>query len=87
VGTLSASDLRGINDETLNTLTLPVREFLDKVQRKAPASPVRCSPDEKLDTVIDRLIQSRVHRLWITDENQKPVGVVALTDVIRTLLA
>jgi len=41
----------------------------------------------QLDTVIDRLIQSRVHRLWITDENQKPVGVVALTDVIRTLLA
>ena len=36
---------------------------------------------------INKLVEAKVHRLWVTDENEKPVGVLALTDVIRTVLA
>jgi CBS domain-containing protein len=87
IGTISASDLRGITDESLNKLTLPVLDFLQYTERKAPASLIRCSPDEKLDMAINKLVEAKVHRLWVTDENEKPVGVLALSDVIRTVLA
>lgn len=87
IGTISASDLRGITDENLNRLTLPVLDFLKHTERKAPASIIRCSPNEKLDMAINKLVEAKVHRLWVTDENEKPVGVLALSDVIRTVLA
>jgi 5'-AMP-activated protein kinase regulatory gamma subunit len=87
VGTLSASDLRGISDENLNRLTQPVKQFLQLTDRKAPDTLIRCSPNEKLDLAINKLVEAKVHRLWVTDENEKPIGVLALTDIIRTLLA
>jgi 5'-AMP-activated protein kinase regulatory gamma subunit len=87
VGTISASDLRGITDESLNRLTQPVLDFLKGTERKAPSTLVRCSPDEKLDMAINKLVEAKVHRLWVTDENERPIGVLALTDVIRTVLA
>jgi CBS domain-containing protein len=87
VGNISASDLRGITDESLSKLTQPVLQFLESTERKAPGALVWCTPDEKLDMAINRLVVTKVHRLWVTDENQKPVGVLALSDVIRTVLA
>jgi len=38
----------GITDENLNRLTLPVLDFLKHTERKAPASIIRCSPNEKV---------------------------------------
>lgn len=102
VGTLSASDLRGyapfflgpfssvlilffsgLTDETLSTLLQPVNQFISNAGQKGP---IRCFPDDKLDMAINKLVESKVHRLWVTDENDKPVGVLSLTDVIRTVL-
>jgi hypothetical protein len=40
----------------------------------------------QLGSAIDKLVEAQVHRLWITDEGEKPVSVLSLTDVIRAVL-
>lgn len=83
VGNLSASDLRGLTDETLNTLRQPVNQFVHNTGQKTL---VCCSPEEKLDMAINKLVENKVHRLWVTDEQNKPVGILSLTDVIRAVI-
>jgi CBS domain-containing protein len=83
VGNLSASDLRGLTDETLNTLRQPVNQFIHNTGQK---NLVCCSPEEKLDMAMNKLVENKVHRLWVTDEQNKPVGVLSLTDVIRAII-
>jgi len=88
VDTLSASDLRGCAEENLHSLTMPVREFLASHPRQRPAGGeiLRCAPTDLLGSAINKLVEAQVHRLWITDEGEKPVSVLSLTDVIRAVL-
>jgi len=84
VGNLSASDLRGINDQNLRELMHPVHQFLARAGSKNQV--IRCFHEDKLGDAINKLLENHVHRLWMTDGQGKPVGVLSLTDVIRTVL-
>jgi len=88
VGSLSASDLRGLSDETLAAITRPSLEFIQSAnQGRAPMGPVSCTPSDTLETAMDLVVRARVHRVWIADaEAGRPVGVLALGDIIRFLL-
>lgn len=118
VGSLSASDVRGLLPEHLTALGLPVREFLELLHGERYASAqgqVRRSswsgrpaffPDNRargppglslhlplvtytsatrLDELIVALVQNKVHRAWLIDENGSVSGVCTLTDVLRLL--
>ena len=37
--------------------------------------------------VLEKILATRTHRLWIEDAQAKVLGVVSLTDVIRTFLS
>lgn len=40
----------------------------------------------QLGTAANKLVEAQVHRLWVTDEGERPVSVLSLTDVIRAVL-
>jgi len=88
VDTLSASDFRGVQKETLRLLLLPVVSFLS-LSRAKPRQKITvhqnvvASPDEKFAAVIERIVNSGVHRLWIINSDETPIGVISLTDIIR----
>jgi len=82
---LSASELRGITQESLPFVMQPVLHFLETLSGKKPVSPITCQPEDKLRDVVKKTLENNVHRVWITDKQRKPVGVVTLTDVIRQL--
>jgi len=92
VDTLSSSDFRGVRHDSLSLLLLPVQEFL-KLSRAKPRKPVygqrmiTATLDEKLDHILERLLSSKLHRLWVVNEHEAPIGVVTLTDVIRVVAA
>eukprot|EP00298_Acanthocystis_sp_HF-20_P010615 c18948_g1_i1.p1 GENE.c18948_g1_i1~~c18948_g1_i1.p1 ORF type:complete len:327 (-),score=125.94 c18948_g1_i1:64-1044(-) len=82
VDNLSATDLRGIPEESiLSLLTLPVLTFLEHV-RKVVRQPITCTKRSTLKEVIDILVERRIHRVWIVDDLFHVEGVVSLTDVI-----
>jgi CBS domain-containing protein len=45
---------------------------------------ISVNPNTKLWLVIESLVATKTHRVWIV-ENRKPVGVVALADIIRAI--
>jgi predicted transcriptional regulator len=34
---------------------------------------------------LERLVVNHLHRLYVVDEETRPVGIVTLTDILRTI--
>lgn len=92
IGNLSASDLKGAvttDDDSgadpLGSLLLPVLSFLR--QGGMSCFPVAtCTMKSSLNMILVNIVSSRVHRLWIVDEVGKPIGIVSLTDIMKSLI-
>jgi len=99
VGSLSASDLKWAAESAFdlgNRLSMKVSDFLefrrslpafasdnDALKKMTSSAPLTCMPDDEVEYVLTKLMTKGVHRLWIVNEEQKPVGVVALCDLIN----
>jgi len=81
VGNLSASDLRGLSHDLFTKIHLPVMEFISKQKEVAI-----CKANWTLKSVVEKMAETSVHRLWIVDDKNKPVGVVSLTDCMKGFL-
>jgi CBS domain-containing protein len=53
-------------------------------QEMSPSISVRQST--ALDTIISKLAATRVHRLFVVNDDHVPVGAVSLTDICRVTL-
>jgi len=84
VANLSASDLRGLTVDRLKLVKLPVLEFLKQISGdgKVPGV-VCCTLEETLKDAISKMIQQRLHQVWIVDDSGKSIGVVSLTQIIK----
>lgn len=82
VGSLSTSDLRRLTVHTLNRLTETLQEFLSLDK---PQLPPTVTPSTTLNATIMILASEHIHRVWVIDEQQKPIGIVTLTDIIKKL--
>jgi CBS domain-containing protein len=90
-GCLSATDLKLITDYRFQALLLPVVEFLEHVRkeegRTCKSYRVWCIPTTPLQTVVKKLAEERVHRVFVVDPvSMKPLGVVSLTDIARIVV-
>jgi crotonyl-CoA carboxylase/reductase len=45
-----------------------------------------CHADTPLSTAITDMLRKRIHRLVVADEQDKPVGVLSMTDIVRRVL-
>lgn len=46
----------------------------------------KCSLDENLYTVMERIVRAEVHRLVVVDENDKVIGIISLSDILLYLV-
>ena len=49
-------------------------------------TPVVVYEEDSLGTVLQVLVESRLHHVYVVDEARQPQGVITLTDVIRFLV-
>ncbi|KAI9190802.1 uncharacterized protein BJ171DRAFT_46635 [Polychytrium aggregatum] len=87
IANLSASDLRGITPGKLDQLLLPVFEFLETGIHREPnqlkADQLRdVNKSAQLGEVIESMIDTGIHRVWVTGYRDKIAGVVTMTDVL-----
>ncbi len=73
VGILYAKDLLG------RDLPVPVSHAYRDKLHEIPA-------DARLDTALSRFIQTRSHLFLVTDEDEQPIGVLTLEDVIEEII-
>jgi len=92
VGNTSASDLKlFLKTLSLELLNKPIVEFLkiirqDSIDIKSPT--ISCSSKDALDTAIQKLAATRIHKLFVADDSDgyKPSAVVSITDILGYLL-
>jgi len=89
VGNLSASDLKRMQVKPPIQLCYDVYENLhqfmsviDWTEKVNKFKPVIIQPDETLGTAIAHIVSFNVHRIYITDQNRKPIGEISLCDII-----
>eukprot|EP01089_Gocevia_fonbrunei_P015484 TRINITY_DN453_c0_g1_i1.p1 TRINITY_DN453_c0_g1~~TRINITY_DN453_c0_g1_i1.p1 ORF type:complete len:325 (+),score=71.44 TRINITY_DN453_c0_g1_i1:79-1053(+) len=93
IANFSSSDLKGLKSEDLKDLLLPVWDYL--VKRATPEEeyvcekslhPLSVKKGDTLEHAIYKVVATRVHRLWVIDNDKKPIGVVSLTDLMQVFL-
>jgi len=95
VGNVSATDLQFMTlsdpKAILHEFQSPISEFFrtkEKSQifgrgdRPHPFDPVTISSKDKLEEVANKLLTHKIHRLYVVDEQKKPLQVLTLTDVL-----
>ena len=48
--------------------------------------PITVTESATFEDVVMKLAATRVHRLWIVDSEEKPIGVVSIGDVFKNML-
>eukprot|EP00163_Fabomonas_tropica_P014201 TRINITY_DN258_c0_g1_i2.p1 TRINITY_DN258_c0_g1~~TRINITY_DN258_c0_g1_i2.p1 ORF type:complete len:310 (-),score=95.86 TRINITY_DN258_c0_g1_i2:169-1098(-) len=93
VETISAVDLKTLatDGQLFWRLYQKIPEFLkhlkaDWAKDHRPHDVVSATPESTLRQVICILAEKQVHRLFIVDDNKKPVGVISLRDVLSAVL-
>ena len=75
VGVISESDLIRITAKDMKPSVVKIKDIMSK-----PV--VTVSPSESVDTALNKMKKSNIHRLPVTDKG-KIVGVISLTDIAR----
>jgi len=85
VATLSASDLRGMTDDNLKTILLPVMEFLP-IMTGSKGSPLTCFENDQLIAVIKKILKASTRRCWLVDNQLRPIRLVSMGKIILCIL-
>ena len=62
----------------------PPAPLLWPAQPQNPA--ICCHSSDTLGAVIDKLAATRIHRVYLVDKTDKPIGVVSLGDIISVFV-
>eukprot|EP01137_Pigoraptor_chileana_P014719 Opistho-2@69711 len=85
IGTLTASDVRGLRTTMLSQLEQPVIDYLARRHHDHVPQPIAVHPDATLLSVATKALVSRVHRLWVVDESGQPTSVVRIVDILSSV--
>jgi len=90
IGSLSASDLKGSMEINLfHDLYLPVALYLEKglpdFDRRQSHVPVTCTTTSSIYELLHKLASKHVHRLFVVDSFNRPIGVLSLCDIISMM--
>lgn len=47
---------------------------------------VLCNPGDTFGTILTKIVRHRIHRLYVIDAEEKPVGIITCTDILRKLV-
>ncbi|KAI8391021.1 uncharacterized protein BYT42DRAFT_179008 [Radiomyces spectabilis] len=91
VGNISMTDVKSYRYQLLWTRCFQfvrivrTQQGIDDGQDRLPVFDVRL--DTTLGYATAKLLATKSHRVWVTDERDRAIGVVSLTDIIRVIAA
>lgn len=88
VANLSASNIRGISRRNFQLLSRPLFEFLQRDRRRGWwTMPICIRETDTLEKCVLQFGATKVHQMYVCDDNGKPTNVVTLTDVLRQFVS
>jgi len=87
IANISASDLKGLNRSNCVSLSQTLDQFVNRDWKRGWwAKPITVELTDPLFFIVFQFVASGVHRLYIVDNDGKPIGEVNHRDVLRMLL-
>lgn len=86
-GNLSATDLRGLGATDFGRLASPAERFVRGPNTGLAPRLVRCARDAEAGDAVRLMLVERVHHVFVSGDDGKPLAVVSMTDVVRALVA
>jgi len=92
VGNISVSDLKiiGFDGTMLARLYYPISQFLKLLAKDKGSNtveePACVSLQSQFREVVGKLVQTRIHRVYLTDDSGAPTGVITQHEVLNALL-
>jgi predicted transcriptional regulator len=74
--------------EELSKLLLLVGDFINEIRSRAGKRPdflIACDPNSDFKASLEDMMNNHVHRMFLLDNEEKPLGILSLTDVIREM--
>lgn len=92
VGVVSGTDLRIVGPHlgSLSLLLNPVKELLDQsreMNTMCLVPVVKANLQDTLGIVIESMEDNKVHRVFVVDDNEKPICVLSMKDVLSEFLS
>jgi len=86
VDNLSVSDLKLLeyNKKVFDALLEPLEKFLKRKTEDTITKPVVVTQDNTLRDVLNILTKTQVHRLYVVDDQKRPLGIITLSDLMET---
>jgi CBS domain-containing protein len=85
---VSASNIKGMTRRNFQLLWRALINFLSRDRKRGWWNlPVCTTLDTTLETVILQFVSTKVHSMYIVDDEGKPIGEVTLSDIIHQLAA
>eukprot|EP01132_Coremiostelium_polycephalum_P013615 gene13615-16571_t len=94
IANFSISNLKGLNKDNFSELMLPVLDYLQFQNIKEKKNrlfclkensfhPISCFPSETIENAINKLVASKVHRLWVTDISGRPYSMISIDNILK----
>jgi len=84
ITTLSSSDTRGLNRKNLGDIMLTILDYLKKRHGEL-IHPITCFSSDTLEEIITKILVGKVHRVWVINSQEKVMGVISNTDILRVI--
>jgi len=86
IANISASNIKGMTRANIQLLYRPLTDFLARDRKRGWWQlPITTTLDTTLESVLLQFVAAKVHRMYILDDEGKPVGEVSISDIVRQL--
>jgi CBS domain-containing protein len=88
IGNISASDLKvvGLTGELFGRMLLSCRQYLTLIPTNPNFTyPISVNPSTTVEELIKKFDIAHVHRIYVVDNQQMPVGIVSVYDLLKAL--
>jgi len=86
IANVSASNIKGMTRRNFQLLSRPLIHFLSRDRKRGWWHLPLCTTlDTTLETVVLQFVATKIHRMYIVDNEVKPIGEIGLSDVIKII--
>jgi CBS domain-containing protein len=86
IANVSASNIKGMTRRNFQLLFRPLTHFLSRDRKRGWWQlPVCTTLDTTLENSVLQFVAAKVHRMYIVDNDGKPIGEISLSDVVQQL--
>jgi len=87
IASLCVNDLKGLTRRNCDILLDPLSSFLTREwSRGWWSKPISVSLDDPLYFIVLQFVSSNVHRMYVIDDDGRPIGDVDLMDILKVLI-